>query len=120
MVNLVISTLVGGVVFLIVAKLIASKLGDAISIPKVFLAVFIINLISLPLIWGLTVQGIAAIPFAGFIFPFLPFLIWLLVVKLVFREMSISHALLIAVIGYILSIYVVPTLVWSIRGVLPV
>ena len=116
--NLAISTIVGGLVFFIVAKLISTKLNDDIGVGKVFTAILIINLASLPLVWSLTVQAIEAIPFAYVIFPFLPFLVWFLVIRLVFKEMAVSHSLIIAILGYILSIYVVPTLVWSVRGLL--
>lgn len=119
LINLIISTLVGGLVFFIVVKLIASKLGDNVGLSRVFLAVFVINLISLPIIWGLTISAIAVIPFVGIIFPLLPFLIWLLVVKVSFGDMAWSHVFIVTIIGYVLSIYVVPTLVWSIRGLLP-
>ena len=117
--NLIISTIVGGLVFLVVVKVLGKKLGDNIGIPKIFTAVFIINLINIPIIWGLTVKAIAAIPFTSFIFPFLPFLAWFLVVKMIFGQMKISHCLLISAIGYILSIYVIPMLVGSLSGVLP-
>ena len=119
LINLIISTLVGGLVFFIVVKLIASKLGDNVGLTRVFLAVFVINLISLPIIWGLTISAITVIPFVGIIFPLLPFLIWLLVVKVSFGDMAWSHVFIVTIIGYVLSIYVVPTLVWSIRGLLP-
>ncbi len=118
-INLLVSTLVGGVVFLIVAKLIAGRLGDNVGIGKVFLAVFIINVINIPIIWGLTIQAIAAIPFTGFLFPFLPLLVWFFAIKMAFGGMSISHILLMAVIGYVLSIFVIPTLVLSVSGFLP-
>ena len=117
--NLIISILVGGLVFLIVAKIVGSKLKDTIHIPRVFLAVAIINFINLPIIWGLTTKTITSIPLASIIFPFMPFLVWLGAIKIAFSEMPISHALLMSVIGYMLSIFVVPTLIWSVRGILP-
>ena len=120
LINIIVSTIVGGLVFLLVVKLISSKLGDNVGSGRVFLAILVINLISLPIIWGLTTQAISSIPLTGIIFPFLPFLIWLGVVKLSFGGMPWSHVLLVTIIGYILSIFVIPTLVWSVRGILPI
>lgn len=119
LINLIFSTVIGGLVFLLVVKLVSGKLGDNVGTGRVFLAILVINLISLPIIWGLTTQTISSIPLTGIIFPFLPFLIWLIVSKLSFG-MPWSHTLLVTIIGYILSIFVVPTLVWSIRGILPI
>jgi len=118
-VTLVVSTVVGGIVFLIVIKLVAKKLHDSISAPKAFLAILAINIINLPIIWGTTLQAVASFSFALAVLPFLPFLIWLMVLKGVFGQIRFSHIFLIALIGYILSIFVIPYLVFFVRGSIP-
>ncbi len=118
-ITLLVSTLVGGIVFLIVIKLVAKKLHDNISVPKAFLAILAINIINLPIVWGTTIQAVASVPFALTVLPFLPFLIWLIVLKGVFGNVRLSHVFLIALIGYILSIFVIPYLVFFARNFIP-
>ena len=117
--NLLLSTIVGGIVFLVVAKLIGRKFHESIGIVQVFLAVFLINLLNIPLVLGYTQTAINSVPALAAVYPFLPLILWFAVVKLVFRGMSISHALLISVLGYILSLFVIPTLALSVRVLLP-
>ena len=119
LISLVVSTIVGGIVFLIVIKMVAKKLHDNISIPKAFVAILAINIISLPIVWGTTLQAVASVPFASMLLPFLPFLIWLIILKSVFSEIRMSHVFLIALIGYILSIVIIPTLVLVARSFIP-
>lgn len=117
--SLLVSTIAGGIVFLIVVELIAKKLHDKIGVFRVFLSVFIINIITLPIIWGLSVQTIASIPFASLIIPFLPFLVWLVVIETLFKDMQFSHSFILSIIGYVLSIFVIPTVMIIVRSLLP-
>ncbi len=119
LISLLVSTLAGGIVFLLVVELLAKKLHDRISVMRVFLAVFIINVISLPLVWGMSVQAIASLPFASAILPFAPLLIWFIVVELLFKDIAVSHSFIISIIGYILSILIIPTVSIVLRSLLP-
>lgn len=120
LISLLVSTVAGGIIFLIVVELIAKKLHDRISIPRVFLAVFIINIATLPIIFGVTSQALGWLPFASAILPFLPFIVWLAVIELLFKDIPISHSFILSLVGYILSILVVPAAVIALRGILSV
>ena len=119
LVNLALSTVVGGLVFLIITKLLARKFHESIGLKQVFITILLINIINIPVVWGFTLKQVSSIDLLASVYPFLPLLIWFIVVKLVFRGMKISHSLLISVIGYILSLFVIPTLVLSVRAFLP-
>ncbi len=119
LINLFLSTIVGGIVFLIAAKLIGKKFHESVGIIRAFLAIFVINLLSIPLVLGYTANAISSISILATIYPFLPLILWFAVIKIVFRQMTIGHALIISVIGYILSLFVIPTLVITSRAFLP-
>ncbi len=117
--NVFISTIVGGIVFLIVIKALSKKLHDNIGVKQTFSAVLLINILNIPIILGVALQSLSSVPLLSLAIPFLPLIVWVVVLKLVFSQISFSHTFLIAVIGYILSIFVIPNLVWSVRGFLP-
>jgi hypothetical protein len=59
---------------------------------------------------------ISFIPFLGMI---LPALIWIVLIKLFFKEMKFSHALMVGIIGYVLSMFLIPVLVGMASGFVP-
>lgn len=119
LVNLVVSTIIGGVVFLVVVEVFAKAFSEEASIGKAFLVVLVINIINIFGILGLITPYLAMVPFAGYIMLILPLLIWMGLVKASFSDMEILHVVVIAVVGYALSIIVFPWLTAIVQGYLP-
>ncbi|MFQ5648140.1 MAG: hypothetical protein ACE5FW_02790, partial [Candidatus Aenigmatarchaeota archaeon] len=88
-------------------------LGESMEIPRAFLLVLIVNIINILGIMGLMM----IFPFAGLI---LPILIWIALAKVFFSELSMVHALIVGVVGYIVTIFIVPILVAMVLVFLPV
>jgi hypothetical protein len=72
------------------------------------LVVFLANLINMVGIVGLLTPFIAGIPFIGII---LPLLIWVVLLKLFFEDMSFLHALVIGAVFFALTIIAIPYLI---------
>lgn len=109
-INLILSTIVGGLVILILLAIVTKKTNEKVNLANAFLMVLIINLIN--------IFGIIALMsgFLGSIAILLPIIIWILFMKLFFSEMSWPHILIVGIVGYGLSIFVIPTLVGIVSG----
>lgn len=119
LVNLIVSTIVGGIVFLVVVVVFAKAFSEEAPVARAFGVVLIINLINIFGILSLITPFLAAIPFAGYAMLILPLLIWIGLVKAFFGEMETSHIAAIGVVGYVLSILIIPLLVGIVQGFLP-
>ena len=117
--NIFLSTIIGGIVILIVVEIFSKKFAEEVNPMHAFLLALAINVINLPIVMGLLYAFIATVPFLGLIAGFLPIIIWIVLTKLLFREMAMLHVLLIAVIGYSLSIFLIPSLVAMASGFIP-
>ena len=115
-INLVVSTIVGGIVLLIIVEIFGKKWGEEVSIKNAFLVVLFINLINIFGIIGITGTFVAWIPYMLLI---LPLLVWIGIFKALFSEMSNLHLLMTALIGYAVSIYLVPYLVAQVMSFIP-
>ena len=112
-VSIVLSTIVGGIVYLVIAKLIGGALRDQFSAGKAFTVVFVINIINM---FGLIVF---VLPYVGFL-PLIvvQILIWVLLTK-VFLGIKFTHAGLIGIVGYAISGFAVPVLLPMVGGLIP-
>ncbi len=119
LVNLIVSTIVGGIVFLVVVQVFAKAFSEEASIGRAFLVVLVINIINMLGIFSLVTPYLMAIPFAGYIMLILPLLIWIGLVKAFFSDMETLHAVVIGVVGYVLSIIVFPWVTGLVMGYLP-
>ena len=117
--NLILSTIVGGIVILVVVEILAKKFSEEVNPLHAFMLALCINIINLPIIMGLLYTFISFIPLMGLIAGFLPIIIWIVLTKLFFRDMSIMPVLIIAVLGYFLSMFVIPLLVNMVAGYIP-
>lgn len=115
-INLILSTLIGGIVLLLLVQVLEMKFKEKVKLVNAFIVVLIINLVNLLGVTALIMPYISFIPFLGII---LPALIWVLVIKIFFREMKFSHALIVGLAGYFISIFVVPYLVGIASGFVP-
>lgn len=119
LVNLIVSTIVGGIVFLVVVEVFAKAFSEEAPIVRAFGVVLIINIINIFGILGLITPYLMAIPFAGYIMLIIPLLIWIGLVKAFFSDMETLHAVVIGVVGYVLSIIVFPWVTGLVMGYLP-
>ena len=115
-INIILSTIIGGIVLLILLEIVGKHFSEEVRPVNAFLLVLIINIINLPVIFSLLTQFASFVPFLPVI---LPVLIWIILVKFFFRELAMSHAVLVGVIGYLLTIFVVPYLIGLAMGFLP-
>jgi hypothetical protein len=114
-INLVISTVVGGILLIIVLGVFNRIYGEMLDYKKAFLVVLIANIINLPIIVGLLSPFISVVPYIGL---FLPLIIWVLLLKIFFEDMSFLHALFVGVVFFVLTMVAVPYLVGSVSSAL--
>jgi hypothetical protein len=114
-INLVISTVVGGILLIIVLGVFNRIYGEMLDYKKAFLVVLIANIINLPIIAGLLAPFISVVPYIGL---FLPLLIWVLLLKIFFEDMSFLHALVVGAVFFVLTMVAVPYLVGSVGSAL--
>jgi hypothetical protein len=110
-ISILLSTLIGGIVLLVLVEVIGKKFSEKINPINAFLAMLVINLINLLGILGFLTPYIAGIPFSYIIVIILPAVIWIVLMKVFFHDMKIMHAVLVGIIGYFLSIFVIPMIV---------
>jgi len=108
-INLIISTIIGGIVLVAIIGILSKQWGESVKIGNAFLVVLIINVIN---IFGI----LGFLGFLGIISMILPVLIWIGLVKAFFGELSIVHAVIVGVVGYIISIFIIPILLSMVMG----
>lgn len=113
-INVILSTLIGGFVFLIIVKILSSAFHETIKSYHAFLVVLLINIINmfgvinlLPLTSPILVFAIQAV-------------IWILLTKAGFREMAFKHAVIVGIVGFVVTIFVIPSLVALAASYLPI
>jgi hypothetical protein len=115
-INIILSTIVGGLVLLVVAGIINKKYHEGAETGNAFLMALVVNVVNFAGIVGL-LGAVLPIPALTM---FLPLLVWIVLAKFFFSEMSFVHILIVAVTGYLLSILLVPQLTVILRGFMPV
>lgn len=115
-INLILSTIIGGIVILLLVEIFGKKFKEKVSPINAFLVVLIINIINMLGVTGFIMPYISFIPFLGLL---LPALIWILLVKLFFSEMKITHAVMVGIIGFALSMFIIPILIGMVSGFIP-
>ncbi|MBU0530093.1 MAG: hypothetical protein ABIH52_04845 [Candidatus Aenigmatarchaeota archaeon] len=112
-INIILSTIVGGIVLLIVLAIFSKNYGGDVQAGRVFFIVLIINIITFFGVFGILLSVLAVIPFAGLI---APIIIWIVALTLGFPDMHFIHHVIIAIIFVILTVTIVPFLV----GMIPI
>lgn len=110
-INILLSTLIGGIILLVLVEIIGKKFSEKINPINAFLAMLVINLINFLGILGFLTPYISGMPFSYMIIMILPVVIWIVLMKVFFKSMKIQHAVMVGVIGYVLSIFVIPMIV---------
>ncbi|MBL7206587.1 MAG: hypothetical protein ISS36_03240 [Candidatus Aenigmarchaeota archaeon] len=112
-VNLIISTIIGGLVLILLMKVVEYEWGESFNPANAFFVVLIINAIS---IFGIVKYLVPIIPAGGLI---LPVVIWIALIKAFFSGLTWKHVLVVAIVGWIISIFLIPYLVGIIKGFIP-
>jgi hypothetical protein len=112
-INIILSTIVGGAVLAFVALVIGKKYNEEVNAGSAFLMSLVVNAINFFGIIGILGS------FAPAITMFLPLLVWIALSKFFFSGMKFTHTLVIGVLGYLLTIFVVPSLAASLVTLLP-
>ncbi len=112
-IDIILSTLVGGLVLLALVEVFGKKWGEAVKPVNAFFVILVINIINIIGIIGFLS---AIIPMGALI---VPFLVWILLIKAFFGEMPWKHVAIVGIVGYISSIFLVPYLVGYVSGYLP-
>jgi len=118
-INLILSTIVGGIVILIVAELFAKKFSEEIKAVNAFILVLVASLVQLLGIVPLLGQFLIMLPMVGLLLVVLPVIVWIVLVKIFFSKLHILHAALLGVVCYFLTLYVIPILVSMVSGFVP-
>ena len=115
-VNLIVSTIVGGIVLLVLLEVMSKKFGERVSPTNAFIVVLLVNIINLIGLMGFLLPLVAAIPMGSII---LPLLVWIVFIKIFFSELSIPHVIIVSVIFFAMTILVVPMIVSMITPFIP-
>jgi hypothetical protein len=110
-VNIFLSTIIGGLVILIIVEVFSKKFSKAVNPMHAFLvslAASVINLLGIISVLG---AFVGSLPLVGMIVMLLPVIVWVAMIKIFFSHFSIKHSLIIGVICYLISIYLIPSLV---------
>jgi len=115
-INIILSTIIGGIVIIVLMEALGKAWGESVSVGKAFLFMLVINVINQ--------FGMALIySFIPFSFPFMgyiiPLVIWIALMKAFFGELSMAHAAIAGIIGFALSMIVIPPLTGMVSGYLP-
>ena len=116
-INVIVSTLVGGLALILLVEVFSHKFGESIKPQNAFLVTLIANIVTYFGIIGLLSGFLSSV---SFVIILLPLLVWFVLIKVFFSEMNILHGFLVAVIFYMLSMLVMPSLVSLVAGFIPV
>jgi len=116
-ISMIVSTIVGGIVLLVVMEILSKGWGESISAGRVFTFMLIINVINTFAI-GYILPFFSFIPYVSYYVVSL--LIWIALMKLFFSGMKMMHAAITGIIGFALSMVLLPALVGIVMGMLPI
>ena len=116
-ITFILSSLITGIFLVIVLKIASKETGSPIKVGNAFIAVLLINLINFFGIMGLLLSFIAGVPYLGII---LPALIWIVFLKLFFGNLGWLYAIVIGILFYVISLFVIPHITSYIAGFIPI
>ena len=115
-INLIASTIVGGIVLIIILATVGKAWHENVPMARSFFVVFVINLITQFGIVGLIPGFLPGIAMASII---VNLLLWIGLIKVFFGQMKVSHAAVVGVIGYVVSLIIVPMILGIVLGLVP-
>ncbi len=107
-ISMVLSTVVGGVLLIVVLGFFNRIYGEMLDYKRAFLVVLIVNVLNFVGVVGILSPFIGGIPFIGLI---LPLVIWVVLLKVFFEDMSFLHAIIVGAVFFALTIIAIPYLV---------
>jgi len=114
-INILLSTIVGGLVMVVILEILSRSWSESIRIANVFLLVLFVNIIN-TFILGFLIPYVAFIPFSYIL---VPLLIWIGLIKLFFKEMSFMHAVVVGIVGFAISTVLMPSIVGMLSQFIP-
>ncbi len=114
-IDVLLSTIVGGLVMVVILEIVSKKWGEPVRVANIFLLVLLVKVINI-FVLGFLISYVAFIPFSYIL---IPLLIWIGLVKLFFSEMSAMHAVIVGVVGFAISIILIPSLVGIVVQFIP-
>ena len=117
--NLILSTIVGGVVILVIVEVFAKKFKEQVKPLNAFLLALVSSLINIFGIVPMLGQYLAMLPMVGFLVIVLPIIVWIVLTKLFFKGLKLTHAVMMGVVCYFVSLYVLPMLIGMVAGYVP-
>jgi len=115
-ISVIVSTLVGGILLIVLVEVFSHKFGESIKPQNAFLVTLLANIVTYFGIIGLLSGFLSSVPYVIIL---LPLVVWFVLIKVFFSQMNILHAFLVAVIFFMLSMLVIPTLVSLVSGFIP-
>ncbi len=115
-INLIASTIIGGIVLIIILATVGKAWHENVPMARSFFVVFVINLITQFGIVGLITGFLPGIAMASII---VNLLLWIGLIKVFFGQMKMSHAAVVGVIGYVVSLIIVPMILGIVLGLVP-
>ena len=115
-INILLSTLISGIALAILVAIINKTGNETGETGNAFLMALVISVVNYAGIVGL-LGSVLPIPMLMFV---LPLLVWIVAAKLFFSIMEWKHVLVIGVVGYAISIFIVPPITQIILGLLPI
>jgi hypothetical protein len=115
-INIVLSTIIGGIVLRVILEIFSKAFKEPVKPGNAFLAVLVVNLINMIVVMGFLLPYIAPIPYLLMI---LPLIVWILLIKAFFGELSILHAIAVGIIFYLISFFALPLLTGFVMGFIP-
>ena len=106
-VNTILSTIIGGIVLIILVEIFSHKFGESIKPQNAFLVVLLANVANNFGVLGLLGGFLSGIPY---LILALPLIVWFVLIKVFFSQMNILHAFLVALIFYCNRLLLLPYL----------
>lgn len=116
-INTILSTIIGGIVLIVLVEVFSHKFGESIKPQNAFLVVLLANVVTNFGILGLLGGFLSGVPYLIII---LPLVVWFVLIKVFFHEMNILHAFLVSVIFFVLSMLVIPYITSMVAGFIPI
>jgi hypothetical protein len=102
-IHLIVATIVGGIILLVILKILESVWGEDYNIAHAFVIALVINVANIFI--GFVSSPFASIPFAATI---INIVVWALIIKMFLREMEWMKVLITAFAGFFLTTLIAP------------
>ena len=116
-ITFLLSSMITGILLIVFLQVTSRQTGAPIKATNAFLVVMLINVINFFGIMGIMLSVVSVIPFMGLM---LPVLVWIVFLKLFFSEMSWMHIIIVGMIFFAMTIFIVPYITSFIASFIPI